>query len=88
MYHVLNNVKDVKKICFPTWKYVYYSCTLEKIHQPSFSENSVHSSKPLEFIDSDLIELPTLSYSKYKWVITFLDDHFSYYNITFPHKKL
>ena len=87
IYHVLNNVKDVKKICFPTWKYIYYSCTLEKIHQPSFSENFVHSSKPLEFIDSDLIELPTLSYSKYKQVITFLDDHFFYYNITFLHKK-
>jgi len=38
-------------------------------------------------IHSDLLELPTLSYSKYKWVITFLDDYFSYCRVAFLCKK-
>ena len=87
MCYVPNNVEDVKKICFSIWKYIYYGCTLEKIHQHSFSESSVHFSKPLGLIDSDFLELSILSYSKYKWVITFLDNYFFYYNIAFLHKK-
>ena len=57
------------------------------MHECSFSENLVHSSEPLGLIYSDLLELPTLSYSKYKWVITFLDDYSSYCNIAFLCKK-
>jgi len=32
MCHVLDNVKDVKKICFLTQKHICCSCTLEKIY--------------------------------------------------------
>jgi len=87
MHHVLDNIEDAKKIFFPTQKYICYDCTLGKIYQCSFSENSTCSSKPLELIHSDLLELPTLSYSKYKWIITFLNDHSSFCNIVFLHKK-
>ena len=87
MNHVFNNVEDMKKIYFPIQKYVYYSCTLRKMYQWSFPENPTCSSKPLGLIHSDLLELLTLSYSKYKWVISFLDDHFFFYNITFLCKK-
>ena len=38
-------------------------------------------------IHLDLLELPTLSYSKYKWVITFLDDYSSYCRVAFLCKK-
>jgi len=66
IYHVLDNVENTKKIHFLTQKYVYCGCTLRKMHQCSFPENPTHSSEPLELIYSDLLELPTLSYSKYK----------------------
>jgi len=66
IYQVLDNIENVKKIHFLTQKYVYYSCTLGKIYQYSFLKNSVHFSEPLGLIYSDLLELPTLSYSKYK----------------------
>ena len=85
--HVLDNVEDAKKICFLTQKHVCHSCTLEKMYQYSFPENFTHSSKPLGLIHLDLLELPILFYSKYKQVITFLDNYFSYYNIAFLHKK-
>jgi len=78
IHHVFNNVEDIKKICFLTQKYVCYGYTLENIHQFSFPENSIYS---------DLFELPTLSYSKYKWVITFLNDYSFYCNIIFLYKK-
>ena len=66
IHHILDNVEDAKKICFPTQKHVCYSCTLEEMHQHSFLENPTHSSEPLELTHSDLLELFTLSYSKYK----------------------
>jgi len=57
------------------------------MYQYSFPENFAHSSKSLGLIHSDLLELLILFHSKYKWVITFLDNYFSYYNITFLYKK-
>jgi len=51
---------------------------LQKLHQCSFPKNPKHSNETLGLIHSDLLELFTLSYSKYKWVITFLDNYFFY----------
>ena len=45
-------------------------------------------SESLRLIYSDLLELSTLSHSKYKWVITFLDNYSFYYNIAFYTKSL
>jgi len=87
MRHVSNNVEGAEKICFPNKKHVCYGCTLGKLHQHSFPENPKHSSKTLGLIHSDLLELPTLSYSKYKWVITFLNDYSSYCRAAFLYKK-
>jgi len=87
MHHVLDNIENAKKIHFPIQKYVCHGCTLGKMHQYSFSEKSTCTSKPLELIHSDLLEFPTLSYSKYKWIIIFLDNHSSFCNITFLCKK-
>jgi len=87
MRHVSNNVEGAEKICFPNKKHVCYGCTLGKLHQHSFPENPKHSSKTLGLIHSDLLELPTLSYSKYKWVITFLDDYSFYCRAAFLCKK-
>ena len=77
----------MKKICFPAQKCVCYSCTLRKMYQYSFFKNFICSSEPLGLIQSDLLEFSTLSYSKYKQVITFLDNHSFYYNIVFLCKK-
>jgi len=87
MRHISDNVEDTEKICFPNKKYVCCGCALGKLYQRSFPENSKHSSKTLGLIHSDLLELPTLSYSKYKWVITFLDDYSFYCRVAFLHKK-
>jgi len=88
MRHISDNVEGAEKICFPNKKHICRSCALGKLNQCSFPENSKCSSEILGMIHSDLLELPTLSYSKYKWVITFLDDYFSYCRVAFLHKKL
>ena len=87
MRYISDNVEGAEKICFPNKKHVCHGCALGKLHQHSFSENPKHSSETLELIHSDLLELPTLSYSKYKWVIIFLDDYFSYCRVAFLYKK-
>ena len=66
---------------------LHCSCALGKLYQCSFPENPKRSSETLELIHSDLLELPTLLYSKYKWVITFLDDYSSYCRVAFLRKN-
>jgi len=85
--HISDNVEGAEKICFPNKKYVCCGCALGKLHQHSFPKNPKHFSETLGLIHSDLLELPTLSYSKYKWVITFLDNYSFYCRVAFLHKK-
>ena len=85
--HISDNVEGAEKICFPNKKHICYGCALGKLHQHSFPKNPKCSSETLRLIHSDLLELPTLLYSKYKWVITFLDDYSSYYRVAFLCKK-
>jgi len=87
MRYVSDNVEGAEKICFPNKKHVCHSCTLGKLHQCSFPENPKYSSETLGLIHSDLLELPTLSYSKYEWVITFLDNYSFYCRVVFLRKK-
>ena len=87
MRHISDNIEGTEKICFSNKKHICCGYTLGKLYQHSFSENPKCSSKTLGLIHSDLLELPTLLYSKYKWVITFLDDYSSYYRVAFLCKK-
>jgi len=87
MRHISDNVEGVEKICFPNKKHVCCGCALGKLHQHSFPKNPKRSSKTLGLIHSDLLELPTLLYSKYKWMITFLNNYSSYCRVAFLHKK-
>jgi len=66
MRHISDNVEGAEKICFPNKKHICCGCALEKLYQRSFPENPKCSSETLGLIHSDLLELPTLSYSKYK----------------------
>jgi len=87
MRYISDNVEGAEKIYFPNKKYIYCSCALGKLYQHSFSENPKYSSETLGLIHLDLLELSTLLYSKYKWVIIFLDDYFSYCRVAFLCKK-
>ena len=53
-------------------------CNLGKMTQKHFPISQSRASSPFELIHMDLVEMPVLSYHKYKYVLTILDDHTSY----------
>ena len=64
--------KDLK---FPERDTPCRSCAEGKMRSDSFPSSTSRASYPFELIHSDLKEFPTLSYHKYKYYISFLDDH-------------
>ena len=52
-------------------------CVLRKYHQDSFEKCvSWHSSNPLQLVHSDLCcPLPTVSFYRFKYLLTFMDDY-------------
>jgi hypothetical protein len=52
-------------------------CALGKQNQKPFKPNSKRATRIGELTHSDLLKMPILSYSKYKWILTFLDDYSS-----------
>ena len=48
------------------------------MHLQPFADSVSRASRVFELIHSDLKELPTILYHKYKYFVTFLDDHSSY----------
>jgi hypothetical protein len=62
-------------------------CTEAKMHLPKFEDSPSWASRSFELIHSDLKELPTISYHKYKWFITFSDDFTSNGWVVFLKKK-
>jgi hypothetical protein len=53
-------------------------CAEGKMHLQPFVDSVSRASRSFELIHSDLKELPTISYHKYKYFVTFLDDYFSH----------
>jgi len=65
-------------IVFPANNPLYRGCAKGKMHLKSFSLLHKHSKQPFDRIYSDLKEFPMLSYHKYKWFVSFYDDHSLY----------
>ena len=53
-------------------------CAEGKMHLQPFADSVSWASRSFELIHSDLKELPTISYHKYKYFMTFLDDYSSH----------
>jgi hypothetical protein len=49
-------------------------CAEGKLHSKSYPESPSRARKPFDLVHSDLKEFPTVSYSKYKFFVSFLDD--------------
>ena len=50
-------------------------CSQGKMTSLSFPESMTQAAVPFDLIHMDLKTLPVLSYHKYKYILTFLDDH-------------
>ena len=53
-------------------------CSQGKMTSSSFLESLTQAAVPFNLIHMDLKTLPILSYHKYKYILTFLDDHTSH----------
>ena len=62
-------------------------CSQGKMTSSSFPESTTQATAPFDLIHMDLKMIPILSYHKYKYIITFLDDHTSHGWITLLENK-
>lgn len=61
-------------------------CLINKSHKLPFSQNSIVSTRPLEYIYSDLWTSPILSVDNYKYYLILID-HFTRYSWLYPLKR-
>ena len=76
-----------KSIEIPKNPPVCEGCAKGKMHSHSFPENSACATRPFERIHSDLKEFAVLSYHRYKYYISFIDDYTSHSWISLLKKK-
>jgi hypothetical protein len=69
--------KGVPQILIPKSKLVCDGCVKGKLTQKQFPSSESRTSWVLELVHSDLFELPVISYHRYKWTMTLLDDYSS-----------
>jgi GAG-pre-integrase domain len=62
-------------------------CAQGKMTSSSFPDSSSRATEPFALIHSDLKTIPVISYHKYKYVLTFLNDFTSYGWVTFLKDK-
>ncbi|KAJ3745942.1 hypothetical protein EV360DRAFT_5358, partial [Lentinula raphanica] len=68
------HVKGLPKISIPSEDAPCKGCALGKEKSQSYPKSEKRASEPLDLIHTDIKEIPTVSYHKFKYVITFLDD--------------
>jgi len=79
---VLKRAKELKDfpndLVFPEHSPLCRGCAEGKLHSKSFPESDSRVTKPFKIVHSDLKEFPVESYSRYKYLISFLDDYSSH----------
>jgi hypothetical protein len=63
---------------FPEHSPLYRGCAEGKLHSKSFLESDSQATMPFALVHSDLKEFPIESYSKFKYLVSFLDDYSEY----------
>ena len=77
--HASGNTKNFPSgISFPKNDPICRGCAEGKMPSQSFPPSVSRATKPFELVHTDLKALPTISYHKYKYFITFLDDFTSH----------
>lgn len=82
-----NSINFPSKLQIPKDQSICKGCAKGKMHLRPFPENSARASRPFERIHTDLKEYPVLSYHKFKWYVSFVDDYTSHSWITLIRKK-
>ena len=67
-----------KNIKFPKHDPICRGCAEGKMPSASFPPSQSWATRPFEIVHTDLKSFPVLSYHKYKYIVTFLDDYTSH----------
>ena len=81
------HTKGFDKLIVPKERSVCPGCAQGKMHQKSFPESQTRATKKFQIIHSDLKEFPMLSYHKFKYYMSFVDDYSSHTWVTKLKKK-
>src|SRR5260221_2237072 len=88
---VLRRAKELKDfpsdLVFPEHSPLCRGCAEGKLHSKSFPESTSRVTKPFDLVHSDLKEFPIESYSKFKYLVSFIDDASSHAWVTLLKKK-
>jgi len=88
---VLKHVKELKDfprdLVFSEHSPLCQGCAQGKLHSKSFPESSSWATKPFKLVHSDFKEFPIESYSKFKYLVSFIDDHLSHAWVALLRKK-
>lgn len=76
--HMRKHVKGFPAIDFPSTDPICRGCAEGKMSLRPFPPTTRRASKAFEIVHSDLKEVPTISYHKYKYAMVFLDDYTSH----------
>ena len=81
-------LKDFPRdLVFPEHSLLCRGCAEGKMHSKSFLESNSQASKPFAIVHSDLKEFPVKSYSRFKYLVFFIDNYSSHAWITLLCKK-
>jgi len=88
---VLKRAKELKDfprdLVLPEHSPLCRDCAEGKLHSKSFPESPSRTIKPFELMHSDLKEFPIEFYSKFKYLVSFIDDHSSHAWVALLRKK-
>ena len=88
---MLKHAKELKDfsrdLVFPEHSPFCQGCAEGKLHSKSFPESNSQATKPFELVHSDLKEFPIESYSKFKYLISFIDNQLSHAWVALLRKK-
>ena len=85
--HTENFPKEIQFPVGPSNQPICRGCAEGKMHLQPFVDSISQASRSFELIHSDLKELPTISYHKYKYFVTFLDDYSSHFWVVLLKQK-
>ena len=73
-----NSLSGMPKSDIPNRKPICPGCAKGKMHSKPFPESNSRAVAPFDIIHSDLKEISMISYHKYKYFVTFIDDYSGY----------
>src|SRR3981081_4688720 len=76
--HLLENTSGPESFKIPEKEPICPGCAKGKMTQKSFTPSLSRATRAFELLHIDLVTMPVLSYHKYKYVLTILDDYSSY----------